>query len=144
MGSYLNVSYICSLHLVAQLQIYLTRLAGLLQHHFLLNQLMPQVSITLVSRFLLFPFNLQIHIILTNNLTVNLGALQGLHNIHGGFSIPNMSASLTSLTSRNAAMNGVPSSGVQQPGGNISNGRFTSNNMPVPIPQVLFHGNILN
>ncbi|XP_039136134.1 probable NOT transcription complex subunit VIP2 isoform X2 [Dioscorea cayenensis subsp. rotundata] len=67
------------------------------------------------------------------------GALQGLHNIHGGFSIPNMSASLTSLTSRNAAMNGVPSSGVQQPGGNISNGRFTSNNMPVPIPQ-MSHG----
>ncbi|KAJ0978141.1 hypothetical protein J5N97_013615 [Dioscorea zingiberensis] len=61
------------------------------------------------------------------------GALQGLHNIHGSFNIPNMSAS---LASRNAAMNGVPSSGVQQPVGNISNGRFTSNNIPVAIPQI--------
>jgi CCR4-NOT transcription complex subunit 2 len=41
-----------------------------------------------------------------------------------------------SLAQRNGAMSGLPSSGVQQPGGSIS-GRFTSNNLPVAMSQVL-------
>ncbi|XP_010921271.1 probable NOT transcription complex subunit VIP2 isoform X3 [Elaeis guineensis] len=57
----------------------------------------------------------------------------GLHNIHGSFNIPNMPSS---LASRNVAMSGVPSSGVQQPGGNISGGRFTSNSIPVALSQI--------
>ncbi|XP_072985194.1 probable NOT transcription complex subunit VIP2 isoform X2 [Typha latifolia] len=61
------------------------------------------------------------------------GGLQGLHNIHGSFNILNMSSS---LASRNAAMNGVPSNGVQQPGGGISGGRFLSNNVPVALSQI--------
>ncbi|KAF0914314.1 hypothetical protein E2562_028200 [Oryza meyeriana var. granulata] len=57
----------------------------------------------------------------------------GLHNMHGGnFNLPNMPGS---LAQRNAAMSGLPSSGVQQPGGSIS-GRFPSNNLPVPMSQI--------
>jgi len=56
----------------------------------------------------------------------------GLHNIHGSFNLPNMPGS---LVQRNAAMSGLPSSGVQQPGGSIS-GRFTSNNLPVAMSQI--------
>ncbi|KAJ4952395.1 hypothetical protein NE237_029227 [Protea cynaroides] len=54
------------------------------------------------------------------------GNVQGLHNIHGSYNIPNMPAS---LGSRNSAMNGVPSNGVQQPAGSLSSGRFASNNL---------------
>lgn len=56
----------------------------------------------------------------------------GLHNIHGNFNLPNMPGS---LAQRNAAMSGLPSSGVQQPGGSIS-GRFASNNLPVAMSQI--------
>ncbi|XP_062221775.1 probable NOT transcription complex subunit VIP2 isoform X2 [Phragmites australis] len=56
----------------------------------------------------------------------------GLHNMHGNFNLPNMPGS---LAQRNAAMSGLPSSGVQQPGGSIS-GRFTSNNLPVAMSQI--------
>jgi CCR4-NOT transcription complex subunit 2 len=57
----------------------------------------------------------------------------GLHNIHANFNLPNMPGS---LAQRNAAMSGLPSSGVQQPGGSIS-ARFASNNLPVGMSQVL-------
>ncbi|KAL5727651.1 putative NOT transcription complex subunit vip2 [Ranunculus cassubicifolius] len=67
------------------------------------------------------------------------GTVQGLHNIHGSFNIPNMPGS---LTSRNSTMNGVPSSAVQQPTGSLSNGRFTSNNIPVALSQIS-HGSTL-
>ncbi|KAG1371419.1 putative NOT transcription complex subunit VIP2 [Cocos nucifera] len=69
------------------------------------------------------------------------GGLQGLHNIHGSFNIPNMPSS---LASRNAAMSGVPSSGVQQPGGNISGGRFASNNIPVALSQISHGSGVTN
>lgn len=65
--------------------------------------------------------------------------MQGPHNIHGSFNVPNMPSS---LASRNAAMSGIPSSGVQQPGGSISSGRFASNNIPVAMSQVFSHTNI--
>ncbi|KAL5982785.1 putative NOT transcription complex subunit vip2 [Asimina triloba] len=42
-----------------------------------------------------------------------------------------------SLTSRNSAMGVVPSSGVQQPTGSLSSGRFASNNLPMALSQVL-------
>ncbi|XP_038980791.1 probable NOT transcription complex subunit VIP2 [Phoenix dactylifera] len=61
------------------------------------------------------------------------GGMQGLHNIHGSFNVPNMPSS---LASRNAAMSGVPSSAVQQPGGSISSGRFASNNIPFAMSQL--------
>ncbi|XP_072954129.1 probable NOT transcription complex subunit VIP2 isoform X6 [Typha angustifolia] len=61
------------------------------------------------------------------------GAIQGLHNIHGSFSLPNMPGS---LAPRNSAMSGIPSTGVQQPGGSISSGRFASNNLPVAMSQI--------
>ncbi|PIA49576.1 hypothetical protein AQUCO_01300396v1 [Aquilegia coerulea] len=61
------------------------------------------------------------------------GTVQGLHNIHGSFNIPNLPGS---LASRNSTMNGVPSSAVQQPTGSLSNGRFTSNNIPVALSQI--------
>ncbi|XP_020176467.1 probable NOT transcription complex subunit VIP2 isoform X1 [Aegilops tauschii subsp. strangulata] len=65
------------------------------------------------------------------------GSVQGFHhsglrNIHGNFSLPNMPGS---LAQRNAAMSGLPSSGVQQHGGSIS-GRFASNNLPVAMSQI--------
>ncbi|KAL8252588.1 hypothetical protein R6Q59_036281 [Mikania micrantha] len=59
------------------------------------------------------------------------GSMQGLHNIHGSFNVPNMS--------RNSTIGNVPSSGLQQPSGNLSSGRFTSN-LPVPLSQIS-HGN---
>ncbi|KAH7677606.1 CCR4-NOT transcription complex subunit 2 protein [Dioscorea alata] len=65
------------------------------------------------------------------------GGVQGLHNIHGSFNVPNIPPS---LASRNAALSGVPSSGVQQPGGSISSGRFTTNNIPVAMSQISHGG----
>nr|DAD47992.1 TPA_asm: hypothetical protein HUJ06_017929 [Nelumbo nucifera] len=64
------------------------------------------------------------------------GTMQGLHNIHGSFNIPNMQGT---LVSRNSAMNAVPSNGVQQPAGSLSNGRYTSNNIPIALSQMA-HG----
>ncbi|OVA14148.1 NOT2/NOT3/NOT5 [Macleaya cordata] len=61
------------------------------------------------------------------------GSIQGLHNMHGSFNIPNIPGT---LTSRNSTMNGVPSGAVQQPTGSLSNGRFASNNIPVALSQI--------
>ncbi|XP_059626684.1 probable NOT transcription complex subunit VIP2 isoform X2 [Cornus florida] len=61
------------------------------------------------------------------------GTIQGLHNIHGSFNVPNMPGT---LASRNSTINSVPSSGVQQPGGSLSSGRFASNNLPVGLSQI--------
>jgi len=65
------------------------------------------------------------------------GGMQGLHSNYGSFNVPNMQGSLASRNAAAAAMSGVPSSGVQQPGGGISSGRFGSNNLPVAMSQVL-------
>ncbi|XP_054815545.1 probable NOT transcription complex subunit VIP2 isoform X4 [Prosopis cineraria] len=64
------------------------------------------------------------------------GPIQGLHNIHGSFNVPNMPGT---LASRNSTINSVPSGGVQQPAGNLSSGRFGSSNVPVALSQ-LSHG----
>ncbi|KAI4983480.1 hypothetical protein ZWY2020_023972 [Hordeum vulgare] len=69
----------------------------------------------------------------TTSFSAQSGSLQGfhhsaLHNIHANYSLPNMPGS---LAQRNAAMGGLPSSGVQQPGG-----RFNSNNLPVAMSQI--------
>ncbi|KAL7207669.1 hypothetical protein ACSBR1_029590 [Camellia fascicularis] len=40
------------------------------------------------------------------------------------------------LASRNSTINNVPSSGVQQPTGSLSSGRFASNNLPVALSQI--------
>lgn len=62
------------------------------------------------------------------------GTIQGIHNIHGSFNVPNLAGSLASRNS----IGGIPSSGVQQPSGTLSTGRFASNNLPVAISQVSF------
>ncbi|WJX50340.1 putative NOT transcription complex subunit vip2 [Trifolium repens] len=64
------------------------------------------------------------------------GGIQGLHNIHGSFNVPNMSGT---LTPRNSTVYNVPSGGVQQQTGSLSSGRFASNNLPVALSQ-LSHG----
>ncbi|KAM5583843.1 putative NOT transcription complex subunit VIP2 [Rosa sericea] len=64
------------------------------------------------------------------------GSIQGLHNLHGSFNVPNMPGT---LTSRNSTLTNVPSGGVQQPTGSLSGGRFSSNNLPVALSQ-LSHG----
>ncbi|KAK8296112.1 hypothetical protein V6Z12_D05G105000 [Gossypium hirsutum] len=64
------------------------------------------------------------------------GTIQGLHNIHGSFNIPNMPGT---LTSRNSTLSNVPTGGVQQPTGSLSGGRFASNNLPIALSQ-LSHG----
>ncbi|KAF2300448.1 hypothetical protein GH714_013426 [Hevea brasiliensis] len=64
------------------------------------------------------------------------GTIQGLHNIHGSFNVPNMPGT---LASRNSTISNVPSGGVQQPTGSLSSGRFASNNLPVALSQ-LSHG----
>ncbi|KAM3303440.1 putative NOT transcription complex subunit VIP2 isoform X1 [Capsicum chacoense] len=61
------------------------------------------------------------------------GSIQGLHNIHGSFNLPNMHST---LGSRNTAINNVPSSGVQQSGNNLSGGRFSSNNLAPALSQI--------
>ncbi|XP_043701972.1 probable NOT transcription complex subunit VIP2 [Telopea speciosissima] len=65
------------------------------------------------------------------------GTIQGLHNVHGSFNVPNMPGT---VASRNSTLNGVPSSGIQQPMGSLSSGRFASNNLPVALSQIS-HGN---
>lgn len=62
----------------------------------------------------------------------------GMHNLHGSYNMPSMP---TALSSRNSGLGGVPSSVVHQPSGNISSGRFTSNNIPVALSQ-LSHGGL--
>ncbi|XP_014497731.1 probable NOT transcription complex subunit VIP2 isoform X10 [Vigna radiata var. radiata] len=65
------------------------------------------------------------------------GSIQGLHNIHGSYNVPNMPSS---LTSRNSTLNSLPTGGgVQQPSASLSSGRFASNNLPVALSQ-LSHG----
>ncbi|KAB2068030.1 hypothetical protein ES319_A08G002600v1 [Gossypium barbadense] len=64
------------------------------------------------------------------------GSLQGLHNIHGSFNVPNLPGT---LASRNSTLSNVPTVGVQQPTGSLSGGRFASNNLPVALSQ-LSHG----
>lgn len=61
------------------------------------------------------------------------GSVQGLHNMHGSYNVPNMPGS---LASRSAAMSGVLLNGVQQPGGSISSGRFASNNLATDMSQI--------
>ncbi|CAH2038629.1 unnamed protein product [Thlaspi arvense] len=61
------------------------------------------------------------------------GSMQGLHNLHGNFNVPNLSGT---LGSRNSGLNGVPSAGVQQQNGSISNGRFASSNLPAGLSQI--------
>lgn len=62
------------------------------------------------------------------------GNLQGLHNIHGNFNVPNMQGT---LGSRTTTINNISSSNVPQPSGNLSGGRFASNNLPVALSQVV-------
>ncbi|KAG6492701.1 hypothetical protein ZIOFF_047666 [Zingiber officinale] len=69
------------------------------------------------------------------------GGLQGLHNIHGSF---NLSTVPGSLASREAAMGVVPSGGVQQPGGSIPSGRFSSNNLLVALSQMPHGSGVTN
>ncbi|GAB4843702.1 Probable NOT transcription complex subunit vip2 [Ancistrocladus abbreviatus] len=67
------------------------------------------------------------------------GAVQGLHNMQGTFNVPSMPGT---LTSRNSTMNSVTSGGAQQAAGNLSTGRFASNNLPVALSQIS-HGSSL-
>ncbi|KAG6494717.1 hypothetical protein ZIOFF_042478 [Zingiber officinale] len=69
------------------------------------------------------------------------GGLQGLHNIHGSFNLPNVPGS---LASKEAAMGVVPSGGVQQPGGSIPSGRFSSNNLLVALSQMPHGSGVTN
>ena len=64
-----------------------------------------------------------------------IGTIQGLHNIHGSFNIPNMPGS---LASRNSTINGGHPGGIQQPAGSLSNGRFPINHLPTALSQVWF------
>ncbi|KAK8596415.1 hypothetical protein V6N13_001044 [Hibiscus sabdariffa] len=64
------------------------------------------------------------------------GNIQGLHNVHGNFNVPNIPGT---LASRNSTLVNVPTAGVQQPTGSLSGGRFASNNLPVALSQ-LSHG----
>lgn len=61
------------------------------------------------------------------------GNVQGLHNLHGNFNVPNMPGA---LGSRSTALNNIGSSGMQQAAGNLSTGRFASNNLPVGLSQI--------
>ncbi|XP_012572755.1 probable NOT transcription complex subunit VIP2 isoform X2 [Cicer arietinum] len=58
--------------------------------------------------------------------------MQGMHNIHGGFNVPNMTGT---HTPRNSMINNVPPGGVHQQIGSFPGGRFASNNFPVALSQ---------
>lgn len=62
--------------------------------------------------------------------------IQGMHNMHGSYNIPNMPGT---LASRNSTTGNIGPGGVQQPSGNLSTGRFTSSNLPVALSQVPFY-----
>ncbi|CAM8879145.1 unnamed protein product [Rhodiola kirilowii] len=64
------------------------------------------------------------------------GSLQGMQNIHGSFSVPNIPGA---LASRNSTMNGVPSAGMQQATGGLGGGRFMSSNLTGGLSQ-MSHG----
>lgn len=64
------------------------------------------------------------------------GSIQGLHNVHGNYSMPNMPTSIST-----SGFGGLPSGGVHQPSGSHSTGRFASNNLPVALSQ-LSHGGL--
>ncbi|KAG6468253.1 hypothetical protein ZIOFF_072826 [Zingiber officinale] len=70
-----------------------------------------------------------------------IGGLQGLHNIHGSFNLPNVHGL---LASREAAMGVVPSGGVKQPGGSILSGWFSSNNLLVALSQMPHGSGVTN
>ena len=84
----------------------------------------PRLLLLLVSVFL---------VILNKVILLRAGTIQGLHNIHGSFNVPNMPGT---FASRNSTINNIPSGGVQQPTGSLSSGRFASNNLPVGLSQV--------
>ncbi|KAI3988008.1 hypothetical protein MKX01_036408, partial [Papaver californicum] len=65
------------------------------------------------------------------------GTMQGMQNMNGNFSVQNMSGT---LTARSTAANGAPSSGMQQPIGSLSSGRYPSNNIPVGLSQISHSG----
>lgn len=65
------------------------------------------------------------------------GNMQGLHNMHGSFNVPNMPGN---IGSRSTTINNIPSSGVQQAAANLSTGRFASNNLPVAFSQMSHSG----
>uniref|UniRef100_A0A0C9S8H0 TSA: Wollemia nobilis Ref_Wollemi_Transcript_11227_2840 transcribed RNA sequence n=1 Tax=Wollemia nobilis TaxID=56998 RepID=A0A0C9S8H0_9CONI len=67
----------------------------------------------------------------------SVGSIQGLHNVHGNYSMPTMPAS---ISSRNSGFGGLPSGGVHQPSGGLSTGRFASNNLPVALSQLSHTG----
>ncbi|KAL6610401.1 hypothetical protein ACP70R_040370 [Stipagrostis hirtigluma subsp. patula] len=69
----------------------------------------------------------------TSSFSGQSGSLPGSHNIHGNLNLTNMSGS---LAPRNASMTGLPSPGVQQPGGSISSGRFPSNTLQASMSQI--------
>lgn len=57
------------------------------------------------------------------------GTLQGLHNLQANYSMQSVQ---NALSSRNQGMAGGPSTGTHQPAG----GRYSSNSLPVGLPQV--------
>lgn len=123
-----------------QIQIFQTAQGDHSLHPFLLS-LVPVLLyfITLVVcllgwfLFVFFPLFVIASFVLTGNM-------QGLHNIHGNFSVANMPGA---LGSRSTTMNNIPSSGVQQAAGNLSSGRFGSNNIPVALSQARFSSLIM-
>uniref|UniRef100_A0A7N0UKY2 NOT2/NOT3/NOT5 C-terminal domain-containing protein n=1 Tax=Kalanchoe fedtschenkoi TaxID=63787 RepID=A0A7N0UKY2_KALFE len=65
------------------------------------------------------------------------GSMPGLHNVHGGsFNMGNMGGA---MPSRNSTLSNIPSSGIQQPTGNVTSGRYVSSNIPIPLSQ-MSHG----
>nr|GMD80019.1 probable NOT transcription complex subunit VIP2 isoform X1 [Ipomoea batatas] len=63
---------------------------------------------------------------------LNHSGVQSLQGIHGNFNMSNVHGT---FASRNSAMTGGPSGSVQQ-AGNVSNGRFSINNIPTVLSQL--------
>lgn len=67
------------------------------------------------------------------NHSGSTGSIQGLHGIHGNYSISNMPGS---FAARNSTVLGGPPGGIQQVAGHASSGRYAINNFSVGFSSV--------
>lgn len=143
------LDYICSHLSTVRLQIFRRIQVDHLQILFLPNLVQLLLFIITPVRglqvqfffFFLFCFSCTLYSYKLTLLWFLTGNLQGLQNMHGSFNVPNMQGT---LGSRNATINSVPSSNVQQASGNLSGGRFASNNLPVALSQVVSTSSLYN
>lgn len=131
----------CSQDSVDQHQIFQMLQEDPLQLLFLLNlvQLLPLIimvrNIRLICNFVIIMMRDKFNNHCENVFPYIIGTMQGLHNIHGSFNIPNMSGS---FVTRNSTINSGHPGGIRQLAGSLSSGRFAVDHLPAALSQVWF------